>query len=121
MNFAHIGFAVCDLEKSKGFYTKGLAPLGIVLTKEKADSAHFGKGDGKTMLWIHTHGPIPGPIHIAFEADTHTHVQEFYSAAIAAGGRDNGGPGIRENYSPNYYAAFVIDPDGHNIEAVCRA
>ena len=67
-----------------------------------------------------TCGDMRRPIHIAFEADTRTQVQEFYNAAIAAGGKDNGTPSIRENYSPNYYAAFVIDPDGHNIEAVCR-
>lgn len=122
MNLAHIGLAVRDLEKCKEFYSVALTPLGIALLKEKEDSVHFGKKDeGRTMLWLHTRGPVPGPIHIAFEADTREQVDAFHKAALAVGGKDNGAPGVRENYSPDYYAAFVIDPEGHNMEAVCRA
>jgi catechol 2,3-dioxygenase-like lactoylglutathione lyase family enzyme len=120
MNFAHIGFAVRDIKKSKEFYSAALAPLGLLLEKEKTDSLHFGKGDGKTMLWIHTRGQITSPFHFSFEADNRTQVQEFYNAALAAGGTDNGAPGVRENYSANYYATFVLDPDGHNLEVVYR-
>lgn len=120
MHFAHIGFAVRDIKKSKEFYSSALAPLGLLLGKEKTDSLHFGKGDGKTVLWIHTRGRVTTPFHISFEADNQTQVQEFYNAALAAGGTDNGAPGVRKNYSTNYYAAFVLDPDGHNLEAVCR-
>ena len=72
------------------------------------------------MIWIHTRGQVASPIHISFEADNRKEVEDFYKAALAAGGKDNGGPGVRENYSSIYFAAFVIDPDGHNIEVVCR-
>lgn len=120
MEFAHIGFSVRDLQKSKVFYVRALAPLGLVLQREKVDSLHFGKGDGRTMLWIHTRGGVTSPFHISFEVDSKEQVQEFYDAALAAGGTDNGAPGVRENYSKNYYAAFVLDPDGHNLEVVCR-
>ena len=120
MSFAHIGFAVHNLEKSKEFYSKALAPLGPILQSEKTDSFHFGKSDGRTMLWLHTRGTPPGAIHLSFEAGTKEQVQEFYAAAISAGGKDNGAPGIRADYAPTYYAAFVFDPDGHNIEVICR-
>jgi catechol 2,3-dioxygenase-like lactoylglutathione lyase family enzyme len=118
--FGHIGFAVKDLDKSKAFYTQALAPLGIQFMRESDTSAHFGSGDGTTMLWIHTRGQVPGPFHIAFEAESKEDVDAFYKAALAAGGTDNGAPGIREHYSPTYYAAFVFDPNGNNLEAVCR-
>src|ERR1051326_5285259 len=115
MNYAHVGFAAKDLAKSKAFYEAALAPLGLSLVREKTESVHFGK-DGRTFLYVHTRGNPPGPFHIAFEADTQDQVNKFYDAAISAGGVDHGAPGIRENYSPTYYAAFVLDPDGHNIE-----
>ena len=121
MNIAHVAFAVHDLQKSKEFYVRALAPLGLSVHREKSDSVHFTKGDGKTLFYIHTRTPVPGPIHVAFEADTREQVDEFYKSALSFGGTDNGAPGVREQYSPNYYAAFVIDPDGHNLEAVCRA
>lgn len=119
MEFAHLGLAVRDLKRSKEFYVAALTPLGLPLTREKETSVHFGK-NGRTMFYIHTKGAPPGPIHIAFDADSREHVDAFYKAALAAGGKDNGAPGIREHYSPTYYAAFVLDPDGHNIEAVAR-
>lgn len=119
MNYAHIGLAVSDLKKSKKFYKDALTPLGLPLTKESDTSARFGC-DGKTVFYIHTEGTPPSHFHIAFEADTQEQVDNFYKVAISAGGKDNGAPGLRKDYSPTYYAAFVIDPDGHNIEVVCR-
>lgn len=80
----------------------------------------FGR-EGKTFLYIHTRGNPPGPFHLALEIDSRELVDEFYEAALAHGGEDNGAPGVREDYSPTYYAAFILDPDGHNIEAVCRS
>jgi len=115
----HIGFSVSNLELSKEFYSKTLAPLGIVKLKEFEGWAGFGK-NGKPELWFGK-GELPQlPMHIAFIADSRKKVDEFYVAALAAGGKDNGAPGIREIYHPDYYGAFVIDPDGHNIEAVCH-
>ncbi len=119
MEFAHLGIAVQDLAKSKEFYEAALAPLGLPLIREKETSVHFGK-NGRTLFYIHTKGTPPGPIHIAFDADSREKVNAFYAAALKAGGKDNGAPGIRERYSPTYYAAFVLDPDGHNIEAISR-
>ncbi len=119
MSYAHVGFAVKDLAVSKKFYEAALAPVGITLISEGENWAAFGK-EGRNLLWIGTFGPVPGHIHFAFEASDRSSVDAFYKAAIAAGGKDNGAPGIRENYSPTYYAAFVIDPDGHNVEVVAR-
>ena len=119
MKYAHVGFAVKDISKSKEFYSKALAPLGVETTGEGDGWVAFGN-EGRNGLWIGTFGTPPGPIHFAFEADTRDQVDAFYKAALAAGGADNGAPGIRENYAPDYYAAFVHDPDGHNVEAVCR-
>jgi catechol 2,3-dioxygenase-like lactoylglutathione lyase family enzyme len=122
----HTGINISDFENSKEFYTKALAPLGYQLLKEFDASvtgfislAGFGI-DGKPDFWI-TQGEVNTPrIHIAFRAETREMVQAFYTAALAAGGRDNGAPGLRPNYHPDYYGAFVLDPDGHNIEAVCH-
>ena len=119
MPFDHIGFSVTDFEKSKAFYTKALAPLGIGVVMEGPGWAMVGNSS-KPELWFGTHGKVPGPIHIAFAAANRAQVRAFYEAAIAAGGKDNGGPGIRAQYHPNYYGAFVFDPDGHNVEAVCH-
>jgi catechol 2,3-dioxygenase-like lactoylglutathione lyase family enzyme len=119
MGYAHMGFAVKDLEKSKEFYAKALAPLGLGITSEGENWAAIGK-EGRNLLWIGTFGEVPGPIHFAFEAANHEEVDAFHKAGLEAGGKDNGAPGIRENYSPTYYAAFLIDPDGHNVEAVSR-
>jgi catechol 2,3-dioxygenase-like lactoylglutathione lyase family enzyme len=116
----HIGLAVSDYDKSKTFFTRALAPLGITLVMEVEGWAGLGKG-GKAELWFGTHTQTQQPLHIAFAAENRAQVRAFYAAAIAAGGKDNGPPGVRDIYHPNYYGAFVIGPDGHNIEAVCHA
>ncbi len=115
----HITLAVSDYAQCKQFFTQALAPLGIQLLVEVEGWAGFGK-DGKPELWFGTHHEAQRPLHIAFVAASREQVRAFYQAAIAAGGKDNGPPGIREIYHPNYYGAFVIGPDGHNIEAVCH-
>ena len=123
----HIGFAVSGYEKSKAFYTQALAPLGYVLIMEVAaegnpsgaPAAGFGEG-GKPDFWIGGEGKLEKPVHVAIVAKDRASVDAFHRAALAAGGKDNGEPGLRPHYHPNYYAAFVFDPDGHNIEAVCH-
>lgn len=115
----HIGFNVSDFAKSKEFYLKALEPLGIGIVAEGEGWAAIGK-NGKGQVWFGSFGNSPGPIHIAFSAANREQVRQFYAAALAAGGKDNGAPGLREHYHPNYYGAFVIGPDGHNIEAVCH-
>ena len=122
----HIGFSVSDYERAKAFYQTALAPLGYGLIMEvpaevtgHAPAAGFG-ANGKPDLWIGGEGGLQRPIHIAIAAQNRAAVDAFYRAAIAAGGKDNGAPGLRPHYHPNYYAAFVLDPDGHNIEAVCH-
>ena len=115
----HIGFGVSDFEKSKAFYIKCLAPLGITLIREEGNTVGFGK-DKKAPFWFGPSSHVTQKMHIAFAAETRAQVDEFYKAALAAGGKNNGAPGIREIYHPDYYAAFVFDPDDHNIEAVCR-
>jgi catechol 2,3-dioxygenase-like lactoylglutathione lyase family enzyme len=115
----HIGIAVGDYEESKAFFVEALAPLGIELVMEFQGWAGFGKG-GKAELWFGMHAEKQRPMHIAFIAENRAQVRAFYSAALAAGGADNGPPGIRDFYHPHYYGAFVIGPDGHNIEAVCH-
>ena len=103
-----------------------MAPLGYVLimevqqTENDAKAAGFG-ADGKPDFWIGGEGGIDKPLHVAIAAKDRATVEAFYKAALAAGGKDNGAPGIRAHYHPNYYGAFVLDPDGHNIEAVCHA
>lgn len=116
----HIGFAVSDLEKSKAFYSQALAPLGITLIVEVESWAGFGKGN-RAEFWFGTRAEKPCPMHIAFTAESRAQVRAFYEAALAAGGKDNGAPGVREMYHPNYYGAFVLDPDGNNVEAVCHS
>ena len=122
----HIGFSVSDYPRAKAFYEKALSPLGYTLIKEvqqvENDSPAAGFGaNGKPDFWIGGEGKLNKPVHIAITAKDRATVDAFYKAAIAAGGKDNGGPGIRAHYHPNYYGAFVLDPDGHNIEAVCHA
>jgi catechol 2,3-dioxygenase-like lactoylglutathione lyase family enzyme len=112
---AHTTLPVSDYPRAKRFYTAALKPLGYANNMEYGQSAGF--NDGKnTDFWI-SHKPTIVALHLAFEARSSSEVQAFFEAALAAGGRDNGGPGYRD-YWPGYYAAFVIDPDGHNIEAV---
>jgi catechol 2,3-dioxygenase-like lactoylglutathione lyase family enzyme len=122
----HIGVAVADMERAKAFYTGALQPLGIgvimeVSPEETGGDAHAGFGaGGKAFFWIGTGLKPKGGTHVAFAVGTRAEVDAFYRAAIAAGGRDNGAPGLRPEYHPNYYGAFVFDPDGNNIEAVCH-
>lgn len=116
--FDHVSLKVKDGNKSRRFYQRALAPLGYKVLDEYEGGAGFG-GEDKSALWIAQGEPHEPSLHLAFSAPDHSRVDAFYKAALEAGGRDNGKPGIRENYSPNYYAAFVFDPDGNNIEAVC--
>jgi len=118
--FDHVKFGVTNFEASKAFYLKALAPLGVVLIGEGPPS--YGcelAAKGNTSLCLFQTKEKPAHLHIAFAAETRQQVDAFYRAALEAGGKDNGAPGLRPNYHANYYAAFVIDPDGHNIEAVC--
>jgi catechol 2,3-dioxygenase-like lactoylglutathione lyase family enzyme len=115
----HIGLAVTDYQRSKEFYSRALAPLNIQLIMEVENAAGFGK-DGKPEFWFGVRPAAVQPVHVAFVAESRGDVRQFYQAAIAAGGKDNGPPGPREIYHPDYYGAFVLDPDGHNIEAVCH-
>jgi catechol 2,3-dioxygenase-like lactoylglutathione lyase family enzyme len=116
----HIGISVSDHDRSKSFFTKALAPLGITLVKEEKGWSGFGR-NGIPQFWIGAGEKPQLPMHIAFSASTRAQVKDFYEAALLAGGKDNGAPGIRAIYHPNYFGAFVIGPDGHNIEAVCHA
>jgi catechol 2,3-dioxygenase-like lactoylglutathione lyase family enzyme len=122
----HTGVAVSDFEKSKNFYSAALAPIGFKLILEfsasvtgDTDVAGFGETP-HAEFWINQGIPNNPAIHIAFRVSSRSLVDAFYTTALAAGGRDNGPSGIRSHYHPNYYAAFVLDPDGHNIEAVCH-
>ena len=122
----HIGFSVADFERSKAFYVKALDPIGIALlfeltAAETGGDAHAGFGaEGKAFFWIGTGDKPKGGAHVAFAAKSRSEVGAFFSAALNAGGRDNGAPGLRPQYHANYYGAFVLDPDGNNIEAVCH-
>ena len=116
----HLGLSVADAEASKQFFTLALAPLGITLVSEFAGWAGFGK-NGKPEFWFGAGEVAQSPMHIAFVAETREQVDAFYKAAIEAGATDNGPPGVREIYHPNYYGAFVLDANGHNIEAVCHS
>lgn len=121
----HIGFPVSDYVRARDFYAKALAPLRYALIMEVQQNEHdapaagFGR-DGKPDFWIGGEGGLAKAVHVAIVADDRAQVDAFYAAAIAAGARDNGPPGVRAHYHPNYYGAFVLDPDGHNIEAVCH-
>jgi catechol 2,3-dioxygenase-like lactoylglutathione lyase family enzyme len=115
----HVGVGVRDFEQSLDFYTRALAPLGferVALVDADNRSAGFGV-HGRDDFWIHEGRPV-GRMHVAFDAESHEAVDAFHADAIAAGGRDNGAPGIRPAYSDTYYAAYVLDPNGNNIEAV---
>jgi catechol 2,3-dioxygenase-like lactoylglutathione lyase family enzyme len=116
----HIGVGVTDIAKSKAFYRAALAPLGYTVMAEWEQYAGFGVPP-KPDFWIGEGLANAPPIHVAFRAESHRQVDLFYEAALAVGGRDNGAPGPRPHYHANYYGAFVLDPDGHNIEAVCHA
>ena len=115
----HTGLTVADIAKSKAFYRAALGPLGYALIMEWEQYAGFGMPP-KPDFWIGQGKANVPPIHVAFRAQNRREVDAFYKAAMAAGGRDNGPPGLRPHYHENYYGAFVLDPDGHNIEAVCH-
>lgn len=114
----HLTLPVADYARSKQFYLRALAPLEIGIVVDFGEVAGFGR-DGKGELWL-AGGQAHPPMHIAFAARTRAEVDAFHAAALAAGATDNGAPGIRAVYHPHYYAAFVIAPEGHNIEAVCH-
>lgn len=117
--FDHVGFGVTNLAESKSFYLKALQPLGIALAMEGPYGVGLGRNK-KPSLWLTETKEQPAHLHLAFTAENREQVQEFYQAALAAGGKDNGAPGLRPHYHANYYGAFVIGPDGHNVEAVCH-
>ncbi|AUC93372.1 glyoxalase/bleomycin resistance/extradiol dioxygenase family protein [Bradyrhizobium sp. SK17] len=116
--YDHIGLRVADLDASVRFYTAVLAPLGFVLCSRDDSGAGFGP-KGEPALWLHLHkGKAQGGAHIAFRAPSHAAIKAFHGAGLKAGGKDNGAAGHRKDYSPTYYAAFLLDPDGNNVEAV---
>jgi len=116
----HLGLTVSDYERSKAFYAQALAPLGISLLMEPVgQAAGFGQ-EGKPFFWIETRRAAVTGVHVAFAVDDRATVDAFHAAALEAGGADNGAPGVREIYHPHYYGAYVLDPDGNNIEAVCH-
>ena len=128
MMIDHIGITVSDIEKSKAFYARTLGALGYVLSKNSPNSASFGvrEGHGKSAdpggdFWLSEGTPMTPRVHFAFNAASRADVDAFFAAGLAAAGAENGAPGIRAQYHPHYYAAFVLDPDGYNIEAVCHA
>jgi len=124
----HLGLGVADYSRAKAFYAAALEPLGISLvmevTPEQSEggvwACGFGRG-GKPEFWIGSDGRTTPPAHIAFLAETRAAVRAFYEAALRAGARDHGPPGLRPRYHADYYGAFVLDLDGHNVEAVCHA
>lgn len=115
----HIGLSVASLGRSKSFYLRTLAPLGYELLVEEDDWAGFGTS-GEPDFWIKASGATAPRVHVAFRAEDRGAVIAFHDEALSAGGTDNGPPGLRPHYHPLYYGAFVFDPDGHNIEAVCH-
>lgn len=132
----HIGLSISDLQKARAFYDAAFLPLGFEvvmtvtpeMTGGAATSLGYGPGgatieglqSGKPSFWISDEGKTQPHAHVAFVAGSRAAVDAFHAAGLAAGGTDNGAPGVRLHYHPNYYAAFVLDPDGHNIEAVCH-
>jgi catechol 2,3-dioxygenase-like lactoylglutathione lyase family enzyme len=120
--FDHVKFGVSDFAASKAFFLKALEPLGVAVVSEGSPTygVELCQPGGTVSLCLHQTEEKPAHLHLAFVAENRQQVDAFYRAALAAGGKDNGAPGLRPNYSANYYAAFVIGPDGHNIEAVCH-
>lgn len=115
----HVTANVSDLERAKQFYAQALAPLGYSVQMEFPGAAGFGGGEGVPDFWIGS-DPARGAAHIAFSAPDRATVDAFHEAATAAGGKDNGAPGLRPHYHETYYASYVHDADGNNIEAVCH-
>lgn len=120
--FDHVKFGASDYAASKAFFLKALGPLGVVAGSEgpPAYGIELYRPDSKASLCLYQAEEKPAPFHLAFAAENRQQVEAFYRAALEAGGKDNGAPGLRPHYHANYYAAFVIGPDGHNIEAVCH-
>lgn len=126
MELNHVGIPVSDIERSKRFYEAALGALGMKVTmtatpdqtESGGTAIGFGSDGQQGLFWIGDNEKTGEGIHVAFTAESREQVDAFHKAALAAGGRDNGAPGLRPNYGPNYYAAFVYDPDGANIEAV---
>jgi catechol 2,3-dioxygenase-like lactoylglutathione lyase family enzyme len=120
--FDHVKFGVSDFAASKAFFLEALAPLGVVVVGEGAPTygVELCAPGGAVSLCLFQTEEKPAHLHLAFVAQTRSQVDAFHRAALAAGGKDNGAPGLRPHYHANYYAAFVIDPDGHNIEMVCH-
>lgn len=123
----HVGFAVTDAERSRAFYEQALAPLGLTLIMTvpaeengSGGTAHGFGTEANPFFWVGDNEKVGEGTHVAFRTKTRAEVDAFHAAALLAGGRDNGGPGLRPNYGPHYYAAFVYDPDGMNLEAVCH-
>lgn len=126
----HLGIPVADYRRSRAFYERALAPLGYVVIMEVTremtgtyEGCGFGPVGGRPKFWVGegSEARCSGGMHIAFEAASRAQVDVFHAAALAAGATDNGAPGLRPHYHPDYYGAFAIDPDGHNIEAVCHS
>ncbi|MGN6281172.1 VOC family protein [Frateuria sp.] len=121
--FDHLGLPVTDLEHARRFYEQALQPLGIEVVKSFPDAVGLAAGRGRKgeqELWLTRADHAPSPLHIAFAAANRAQVDAFHRAALAAGGRNNGAPGLRPQYHDGYYGAFVTGPDGHNLEAVCH-
>ena len=123
----HVSLTVSDFKRSRAFYDAALKPLGAsmlweVSAQESGSAPYAGYGrPPRPTYWIAPGERVSGPVHVAFTASSRAEVDAFYAAAMAAGGRDNGPPGLRPQYDPDYYGAFVLDPDGFNVEAVCLA
>jgi len=116
--YDHLGLQVKDLDASLRFYEAVLAPLGHVVDSRYEGGAGLGP-KGAAALWLYENAKARGGTHVAFRAEDRAAVDAFHAAGVASGGRDNGAPGLRLDYAPTYYAAFLIDPDGNNVEAVC--
>jgi catechol 2,3-dioxygenase-like lactoylglutathione lyase family enzyme len=121
--FDHVKFGVSDFAASKAFYLRALEPLGVAIVGEGVPTygVELCPPGGKVSLCLFQTDEKPAHLHLAFVADNRQQVRDFHRCALEAGGKDNGAPGLRPHYHANYYAAFVIDPDGHNIEMVCHA
>ena len=118
--FDHVVFGASDYAASKAFFVKALEPLGVAVLMEGPLGVELGAKGGKDSLCIRRIEEKPAHLHLAFKAENRRQVEAFHRAALAAGGKDNGPPGLRPHYHANYYAAFVIGPDGHNVEVVCH-
>jgi catechol 2,3-dioxygenase-like lactoylglutathione lyase family enzyme len=120
--FDHVKFGVSDYAASKAFFAKALEPLGVAVISEgsPAYGVELSQPEGQVSLCLFQTQEKPAHLHLAFVAENRQQVDAFYRAALEAGGKDHGAPGLRPNYHANYYAAFVIGPDGHNVEVVCH-